>query len=412
MLFYHIGLLFYQLAIYLVSPFNTKAKKLLKGQKESRLFLRQTSPFKSDDQVIWFHVASLGEFEQARPIIELIRKNNPDTKLLLSFFSPSGYEVRKNYDQVDHVTYLPLDSKKNAAAFIQFYEPTLAIFIKYEFWYHYFKTCNDLEIPIFSISTIFRSKQVFFNRKNKYTQVLNFVNHFFVQNQTSLELLEGIGIQSATLSGDTRFDRVIQLRIENHSDINDIKAFCKEKLTLVIGSLWEEDLIILKDFILNNSDINIIIAPHEIGKDNIQSILKTLENKPVLYSKLSDSYSNILVIDCIGKLTSIYSIADIAYVGGAFGKGLHNILEPATYGLPVIFGPKFNKFQEAIDLVNLKGGFSISSEEEAKKLLSALTNNEIQRKEAGQLSFDYVSNKAGATLKVMEYLDQYLVDER
>ena len=183
-------------------------------------------------------------------------------------------------------------------------------------------------------------------------------------------------------------------------------------MTLVIGSLWEEDLTILKDFILNNSDINIIIAPHEIGEDNILSILKSLENKPVLYSKLSNSNSNILIIDCIGKLTSIYSIADIAYVGGAFGKGLHNILEPATYGVPVIFGPKFNKFQEAIDLVNLKGCFVISSKSEAENMLTQLITDETQRKRAGQLSFDYVSDKAGATVKVMEYLDQYLVDER
>lgn len=403
MFLYRLGLFFYTQGVFLYSFFNKKARLLKSGQKETLRKLKGKPTFSKHDQVIWVHVASLGEFEQARPIIENIKNNFPQKKILLSFFSPSGYEIRKEYALADEVVYMPFDSKKNAAAFIAFYKPEFAIVVKYEFWYYYFKTCKEQRIPLLSVSTILRPKHIFFRKKNEYTNVLSFVTHFFVQNKETQQLLLSKGYKNTTLSGDTRFDRVIKLREEQY-DIKDIRKWTNNKQTIVLGSLWKEDLKVLKEFIKSQLDVKYIIAPHEVDDQTVAFVEQELSGLTCKYSKELDQSKPVLIIDSIGLLMGIYSIAGIAYVGGAFGKGLHNILEPATFGLPVVFGPHYEKFQEAKDLIKLGGAFSVQTENDAKRVLLYLLENEEERIEASKISSDYVTDNAGATAQIMKHL--------
>ena len=407
MIWYKLGLLFYRLAVSIASLFQEKAKLLRSGQKKTLKKLSQTSPFSSSDQIIWVHVASLGEFEQARPIIEKIKVDYPHKKVLLSFFSPSGYEIRKNYALADEVVYLPFDRPSHAHQFIEFYQPELAIIVKYEFWYYYFKRCQELKIPLLSVSTILRPDHIFFKKKNEYTNVLGFVKHFFVQNKETQTLLNSKNYANTTISGDTRFDRVIKLREEVY-DIKDIEAFCEGKKTLVIGSLWKEDLAVLKEFITQNTDYRYIIAPHEIDDQTVSFIENELNGLTCRYTKSINQEVPVLIVDTIGLLMGIYSMADVAYVGGAFSKGLHNILEPATFGLPVIFGPKYSKFAEAVELIKLKGAFSISNKEETVEVLTLLLEKEGARINASEISRNYVTENAGATEKIMSYIKEEL----
>lgn len=414
MLFYNLTLFLIRIGAKLSSLFIEKNKKLIKGHKSVLSTISNKQIFSKSDFVIWIHSASLGEFEQARPIIEQIKSIMPNTKILASFFSPSGYEIRKNYPLADHVTYLPFDSKDNAENFINCFNPNLVLFIKYEFWYYYLEACKSKNIPSFSVSTILRSNQVFFKRKSSYNSVLSFFDHFFVQNPETQRLLKSIKLENSTLSGDTRFDRVISIR-NQEKNIQDINTFCKHSLTVVIGSLWLKDLEYLLHIITQNNNINFIIAPHEIDQKNITSIQEALENKSILYSNLENNKpypNNILIIDCIGKLTDIYSIADIAYVGGAFGSGLHNILEPATYGIPILFGSKYDKFQEAKDLVYLNGAFSVASQEELTTIFDTLKQDKNHRVKTGKICYDYVSKQAGATEKIMNHIKPLLIHER
>lgn len=409
MLLYNLSIFILKIGARLSAPFNQKNKKLILGHQGAIATISKASVFSETDFVIWIHSASLGEFEQAIPIIEEIKATQPNSKILLSFFSPSGYEIRKDYPLADGVTYLPFDTKKNAANFIKCYKPNLAIFIKYEFWYHYMATCRKNNVPIFSVSTILRPNQVFFKYKTSYNKILGFVNHYFVQNLESEKLLQSRGLENITVSGDTRFDRVLSIR-DKKKDIAEIKAFCKRPITVVIGSLWMTDLEIMEYIINQNTNINFIIAPHEIDKENIHSISRKLTINPILYSELikeKTSNSHVLIIDCIGKLTDIYSLADIAYVGGAFGAGLHNILEPATYGLPIIFGPHYDKFQEAKDLTQKEGAFSISLNSEFEYIFNKLKKDSEFRKKAGDISYQYVNSMSGATQKVMSHLTPY-----
>lgn len=407
MFLYRLGLFFYALGTSFSSLFNEKAKLLRAGQKETLKKLATKPPFSSADQVTWVHVASLGEFEQARPIMEEIKKNFPEKKILLSFFSPSGYEVRKNYALADEVIYLPFDNPKNSSLFINFYKPELAIIVKYEFWYYYFKECKKQNIPLLSVSTILRPNHVFFRRKNKYTSILDFVTHFFVQNEETQGLLDSQGLTNTTVSGDTRFDRVIKLREEKY-DIEDIQSWTLDKKTIVLGSLWKDDLVALKSFIKDNLDYKYIIAPHEVDGQTIAFLEAELQGLTCKYSQELKTDKPILIIDSIGLLMGIYSMADVAYVGGAFGKGLHNILEPATFGLPIIFGSNYQKFQEAKDLVRRGGGFSVSNEGEAYEKLSELLENSGLRRAASEICRNYVTENAGATTKIMHYLKEDL----
>jgi 3-deoxy-D-manno-octulosonic-acid transferase len=413
MLFYRLGIYLYGVAIQLSAYFNPKTKLRLEGQKAFQLLNKQNPIWGIDEFVVWFHCASLGEFEQARPLIESIKKTHQKHKVLISFFSPSGYEIQKNYPLADYVTYLPLDTEQNAKEFIQYFKPNIALFIKYEFWYYFIKQCKTENIPFFSISSSFRSNQRFFTRTHKSNDVLKFVNHFFVQNEQSQQLLKSININNVSISGDTRFDRVLALK-DQLSDLDDIKQFCKHPLTLVIGSAWLADIEVMKDFLNANNEINIIIAPHEIDSKNINHITKHINKSFVLHSQQhidSNSNSNILIIDSIGKLKSIYSIASFAYIGGAFGSGLHNILEAATYGKPVIFGNKIEKFPEAIDMVSLGCGFSIKDPIEFNACISKL-QDEATRNTLGKIALNFVERKAGASAIILKHLHPYLSNEK
>ena len=406
MIWYQIGLMLYKLGLIVASLFYKKAALILQGQK-STLTRFSSSPIPQNN-LIWIHVASLGEFEQARPIIENIKKTYPKHYVLLSFFSSSGYEVRKNYALADEVIYLPMDSQKNATRFFEYYKPILCIVVKYEFWYYYFKESANRNIPLLSISTILRNNQVFFKRKNRYTQVLNFVDHFFVQNNESKQLLSSLNIsENITVSGDTRFDRVAKVRQEEFN-IDDIQEFCKGKTVVVYGSSWPEDLNTVQSFIKKTTTCKHIIAPHEISEEQLTSIEKRFPNNTSRYTQEIDHDKDILIIDCIGKLMGIYALADIAYVGGAFGSGLHNILEPATFGIPVVFGKEYSKFQEAIDLLKLGGAYSVGNADMAQKTLLELLNNEALRNKSGKICADYVDNNTGATKKIMTYINSKL----
>lgn len=412
MILYRIGIISLNLGIKLSSLFVPKNKLLLTGLRVINKEIKSDSIWKNDF-VVWIHSASLGEFEQARPIIEGIKTNYPKHKILVSFFSPSGYEIRKNYPLADKVCYLPLDTKENAHAFINHFNPNIALFIKYEFWYFFFEACKKNKIPLFSVSSIFRPNQRFFTNNIASNKVLNFVEHFFVQNTESQNLLHSINIKNQTLSGDTRFDRVLELSKQTH-DLGLIKDFCKHPLTLVIGSSWHHDIAVLKDFIESSREINIIIAPHEVDKNSVHSLQKSIESSSILLSDLNEENakkSSILIVDCIGKLNSIYSIASIAYVGGGLGSGLHNILEPATYGIPVVFGGQYKKFQEAIDLVQLGGAFNIQNAEECSERLNSLIASSENRSFAGAINKKYIQENAGACNSILSHLTPYLSNE-
>ena len=371
-LFYNISIYLYQLAIWLVSPFNKKAKLWIDGRRVK--FNNSTTQQFNNSKLAWFHCASLGEFEQGRPVIEKFRQTFPDHKILLTFFSPSGYEVRKNYVGADFVHYLPSDTPTNAREFIEYFNPSIAFFVKYEFWYNYLRVLHEKRIPVISFSAIFRGNQTFFHWYGGFQRnILKYFTHIFVQNKSSLELLQSIGIQNVTIGGDTRFDRVKQIA-DARKNLPIIETFRDGKPLLIIGSCWQEDFEVIAPFLNTfEKELKVIIAPHEIHEEEIEQWRKLLKNDSIKYSDvvnlnnkflLSNPYHpnpNTLIIDNIGMLSSLYQYADFAWIGGAYGKGLHNILEAATFGLPIFFGNKnYKKFQEAVDLEELNGAKSIA----------------------------------------------------
>ncbi len=412
MFWYKIGISFLSLGINIGALFIPKLKLRKNGQLAFKRLNKTIPKWNKKDFVVWIHAPSLGEFEQAIPIIEKIKTDFPTHKILLSFFSPSGYEAQKNYFLADLVTYLPLDSEKNAKEFIAYYQPKLAIFIKYDFWYYFYKQCKESKIPLFCVSTLFRSSQSFFTNKLKFNNVLNFVTHFFVQNEESKKLLKKINLNNSTVSGDTRFDRVLSLR-DSTIDLGLIHTFASSQTTFVVGSSWQKDIEIIKDFILANPNIKTIIAPHEINPSQIKAIITILGVPCLLFSEIKqkdlENY-NILIINKIGLLKHIYSIASFAYVGGGFGKGLHNILEASTFGAPVIFGPKYNKFKEAVDLIEKKGAFYVSNKNEFSQRAQNLLDTKF-RKETSAINVDFVNQNGGATLKIIQHLTPYLLNE-
>jgi len=410
-LLYNIFVFFYFIAINIASLFNDKAKQWVDGRKD--IFSRIINEELSNKQIIWVHCASLGEFEQGRPIIEELRTAYPDYKIFLTFFSPSGYEVRKDYKLADYVYYLPIDTVKNAKRFIEIVNPKLVIFVKYEFWYNYIDVLYRRKIPLIFVSVIFRPSQHFFKPWGKwYANQLNKISYLFVQNEESAQLLDRINIHHAEVSGDTRFDRVVQLPKEEVSFpiIVDFKGNSK---LLMAGSTWQPDEKILLE-LLNDSkaEFKLVIAPHLINKEHIEDILKRFEKyNPIQYSKVSTmdfDNNKVLIIDSIGMLSYLYRYANIAYIGGGFGVGIHNLLEASTYGIPVLYGPNHKRFREAIELQDNGGGFPFADADGCLKVFENLMfDNQVYEKSAF-VSRDYVSKNAGAANMVINKVKEYL----
>ncbi len=382
-------------------------KKFVDGRKETLSILH--SQLKRDDAVIWFHMASLGEFEQGLPIIEVVRDLFPHHKILVSFFSPSGYEIKKNSPLADAVVYLPLDTKENVRRFLDAAHPEMAIFIKYEFWPNYLKELKSRKITSLLVSGGFREDQVFFKSYGAWIRKsLESFEHFFVQNQISKDLLNSIGFRQVTVSGDTRFDRVSN-QIAQDNSLDFIEEFKDRKKCVVAGSTWPEDEALLEDFIIcASNDTKFIIAPHNIKPDQIKSLKARLNKKTLLYSekegKILPEYQ-VFIIDTIGLLSKIYSYADIAYVGGAAGNtGLHNILEPATFGIPILTGTNFSKFPEAKQLQEIGGLYSAGTKEELAQILSNLLKDDHFRAQTGRIAGQFISTNTGATKIVERYL--------
>lgn len=384
----------------IVALFSPKIKLFVDGRKI--VFPTLAKAIQPSDKTIWFHAASLGEFEQGLPVIEKIKEKHPHYKVVVTFFSPSGYEVRKNSKVADVIVYLPMDTKSNAEKFLKAVHPEMAFFIKYEYWPNYLNELKKQQIPTYLISGIFREKQVFFKWYGGfYRKALNTFDHFFVQNARSKELLLKIGKTNITVSGDTRFDRVASI-LEKDNSLDFISEFKNETLTIVVGSSWPKDETLLIDFInSNNYNVKFIIAPHNIKEEQIQQLQNSISEKTVLFSEkegknLADF--DVFIIDTIGILTKIYSYADIAYVGGGFGNpGVHNILEPATFGVPIVIGPNFSHFAEAIALVNMEGCISISNQKELNEAFENLIQNEDIRFEKGHICSTFVQMNKNAT---------------
>lgn len=388
---------------------NEKLKLFVNGRKNTIPILE--SKLSKQDRTIWFHMASLGEFEQGVPIVEVVKNQYPDHKIVVSFFSPSGYEVKKNTPLADAVVYLPLDTRKNVSKFLNLVHPEIAIFIKYEFWPNYLKELRSRNIRTLLVSGGFRKDQLFFKPYGGWMRrSLKTFEHFFVQNATSKELLNSIGFKNVTLSGDTRFDRVSN-QIEQDNSLDFAEEFKNGKLCIVAGSTWPEDETLLEEFINQSKcDVKFILAPHQIKSDQIKRFKEKLNKRTLLYSERQNknlANYNVLIIDTIGLLTKIYSYADIAYVGGAAGlTGLHNILEPATFGVPVVIGKNFDKFPEARQLQQLAGLFAVKDKEELNEIFTKLISDERFREKTGMIAGHFINSNTGATRIFRRYLQE------
>ena len=413
---YNIVIYFVLWGIAIASLFNEKVRKMWRGEREAFKILKQKVD--PNAKYIWFHAASLGEFEQGRPLMERIRKDYPQYKILLTFYSPSGYEVRKNYEGADIICYMPVDTRLNAIRFLRLVRPVMAFFIKYEFWSNFLHILKHRNIPTYSVSSIFREDQVFFKWYGRnYAGVLKCFTRFFVQNEESKRLLEGIGITAVDVVGDTRFDRVLQIKeaakqlpiceafrtgvaSSQSADVphHDFKVF-------VAGSSWPPDENIFIPFFNEHKDWRLLIAPHVIAEEHLKLILSLIKGKKVVrYTQTTPeeaAEADVLIIDCFGLLSSMYNYGDVAYIGGGFGVGIHNTLEAAVWNMPVIFGPNNKKFQEAQGLLKSDGGFEINTYEDFSGLMSSLMNDETFLKQAGDKAGTFVAHLAGATDKVL-----------
>lgn len=413
---YNIVIYFVLWGIAIASLFNEKVRKMWRGEREAFKILKQKVD--SNAKYIWFHAASLGEFEQGRPLMERIRKDYPQYKILLTFYSPSGYEVRKNYEGADIICYMPVDTRLNAIRFLRLVRPVMAFFIKYEFWSNFLHILKHRNIPTYSVSSIFREDQVFFKWYGRnYAGVLKCFTRFFVQNEESKRLLEGIGITAVDVVGDTRFDRVLQIKeaakhlpiceafrtgvaSSQSADVphHDFKVF-------VAGSSWPPDENIFIPFFNEHKDWRLLIAPHVIAEEHLKLILSLIKGKKVVrYTQTTPEEAadaDVLIIDCFGLLSSMYNYGDVAYIGGGFGVGIHNTLEAAVWNMPVIFGPNNKKFQEAQGLLKSGGGFEINTYEDFSGLMGSLMNDETFLNQAGDKAGAFVSHLAGATDKVL-----------
>ena len=413
---YNIVIYFVLWGIAIASLFNEKVRKMWRGEREAFKILKQKVD--PNAKYIWFHAASLGEFEQGRPLMERIRKDYPQYKILLTFYSPSGYEVRKNYEGADIICYMPVDTRLNAIRFLRLVRPVMAFFIKYEFWSNFLHILKHRNIPTYSVSSIFREDQVFFKWYGRnYAGVLKCFTRFFVQNEESKRLLEGIGITAVDVVGDTRFDRVLQIKeaakqlpiceafrtgvaSSQSADVphHDFKVF-------VAGSSWPPDENIFIPFFNEHKDWRLLIAPHVIAEEHLKLILSLIKGKKVVrYTQTTPeeaAEADVSIIDCFGLLSSMYNYGDVAYIGGGFGVGIHNTLEAAVWNMPVIFGPNNKKFQEAQGLLKSGGGFEINTYEDFSSLMGSLMNDEAFLKQAGDKAGAFVAHLAGATDKVL-----------
>jgi 3-deoxy-D-manno-octulosonic-acid transferase len=405
---YNLIIYFYLLGVAVYSLFNEKVRKMWRGERAAFKVLKEKVD--PNAKYVWFHAASLGEFEQGRPLMERLRQDHPEYKILLTFFSPSGYEVRKNYQGADIICYLPLDTPVSAIRFLRLIRPVMAFFIKYEFWYNYLHILKHRHVPVYSVSSIFRPDQVFFKWYGRqYGRVLNCFTHFFVQNEQSKELLAKIGITNVSIVGDTRFDRVLQIK-EAAKQLPVVEKFTNGAKVFVAGSSWQPDEEIFIKYFNAHPDWKLIIAPHVIGEDHLRQIEKLLEGRKVLRYTAAEKMFNVqcsmfneydvLIIDCFGLLSSIYHYGDVAYVGGGFGVGIHNLLEAAVWDVPVFFGPNNQKFQEAQGLKQC-GGFEINNYEEFAAQMDRLAADAAYLKAQGEKAGQFVQSLAGATEKVM-----------
>ena len=405
---YNIFLFLYRIAIGVASLWNDKARLWIEGRKNG--FEKLAGNLVTiDPPLIWVHCSSLGEFEQGRPVIEKLSSDYHVSRILLTFFSPSGYEIRKDFKGADWVFYLPLDSKTNAKRFFDIVNPSLVVFVKYDYWYYYLAECKKRNIPLLLVSGIFRIDQPFFKwYGDLHRKMLNCFTHFFVQDKESSQLLQSINIKNVTVAGDTRFDRVSEIAAQ-FKPIELIEKFCGTSQVLVAGSTWPDDEKIIKEAAADLPGLKIIIAPHEIHKEHIEQ-LKSFFPDAVLHSQLIIQSpklisSNILIIDNIGMLSRLYHYATITYIGGGFNKGIHNTLEAAVYGKPVLFGPNFKKFKESIGLIETHGGICINSGTELSAVLQKLTSNKSELESYSKNSLNFVKENKGATQKVLDYIE-------
>ena len=447
---YNLIIYLYLLGVAIASRFNEKVRKMWRGERDAFRVLREQVDPKA--RYVWFHAASLGEFEQGRPLMEELRRRRPELKILLTFFSPSGYEVRKNYAGADIICYLPLDTITNARRFLRIIRPEMAFFIKYEFWYNYLHILKHRGVPVYSVSSIFREGQIFFRWYGRqYGRVLNCFTHFFVQNEKSRELLDRIGLTNTTITGDTRFDRVLQIK-EQAKQLDIVEQFIKapkapltspkvkapltspkgdsidnslgvvsRHKVFIAGSSWLPDEEIFIRYFKEHPDWKLIIAPHVIGEDHLQQIEKLLDGRKVIrYTKVQSAEAptsglspaeklskavegaSVLIIDCFGLLSSIYHYGQVTYVGGGFGVGIHNVLEAAVWDVPVIFGPNNEKFQEAQELKAAGGGFDIQDYDDFKRLMDGFIAQPTRIQETGSKAGGYVKSKAGATPRILQ----------
>lgn len=395
---YTIAIYLYTLAVRLASLTNRKARLMIKGHRQTWRILRDHA--KEGKNYVWFHAASLGEFEQGRPIMERLRREHPEKRILLTFFSPSGYEVRKDYAGADLVCYLPFDTPLNARRFVRLVQPEKAFFIKYEFWHHYIDELHRAGVPVYSVSSIFRNDQIFFRPYGRgYARVLHHFNHFFVQNEASRRLLNSLGVTQVSVTGDTRFDRVIDIRNQAKS-LPLAAALTGDSRTIVAGSTWPPDEEILIPYFNRHPELKLIIAPHEVNEERLRSIEQRLKRPALRYSQAtleSSAQADCLIIDGYGLLSSLYRYATLAYVGGGFGVGIHNVPEAAVYGVPVFFGPNNQRFREARDLINEGGSFEVTSADDFQAQADRLLADERALAKSGQASGDYIRRNSGAT---------------
>lgn len=401
---YNLSIFIYSILIRLAAPFNLKAGQILKGRRS--VFDELTNKIKHDRPIIWVHCASLGEFEQGRPVIEAIKKQYPEYRILLTFFSPSGYEIRKNYELADYTCYLPADTKSNARTLIKLVNPEVVFFVKYEFWFHYIQELKNQHIPLYLVSAIFRENQLFFKNTpwgKWYRKMLFGFSHFFVQDEQSVKLLAGIGVTNATKAGDTRFDRVAEIA-RNGKDIPLVEKFRGNSQLVVAGSTWKPDEDLLIEYIHAHPEIKFVIAPHETKKGNIDRLISQLKTPVICYTEATaETVMNkqVLLIDTIGLLSSVYKYADLAYIGGGFGVGIHNTLEAAIFGMPIVFGPNYLRFNEATTMVKLGIAHPVNDYSGVKAILDTLLTDTEKRKEITTACISFTQQNLGATKTIV-----------
>ncbi len=401
---YNIGICLFDFAISVLALFKEKPALLKRGRRET---MRRIAELPKLEKPIWIHSASLGEFEQGRPIIEAIKKKDPNQKVVLTFFSPSGYEIRKDYELADYIFYLPSDRPRLVRKFIEAIQPGKVLFIKYEFWYHYLKTLYKKQIPVYSVSSIFRPQHIFFKWYGKWNRkMLYFFTQFYVQNEESKKMLKTIGIENAVIAGDTRFDRVYDIAQQAKS-YPIVENFCEGKQVIVGGSSWPAGEKLLVNYIHQHPEVKLLLAPHEIHEEHLLNIESMLQVSSIRYTQVKDedlTDYQVLIVDTMGMLSSMYQYGTVAYIGGGFGSGIHNTIEASTFGLPVLFGPKYKKYQEACDLVDLKGGFEVNDQEQFDEVLDNLLQNKGALHQAREVSLKYVEQMRGATDLLMTKL--------